>query len=330
VTLGPYLLCIDANVYLSFLQRNTDELELLSIFEKLLQTNKVSLLVPQQVVDEFDIKRDDVLKGVLDRLKGGLPKIEIAACFSEYAETKKLLGLKGQYEGAHRKLIERFESEIQDRTLKAEVLVRKLFELGRRLPHGRDECERAANRRALGRPPEGTGDSLIWESVLADENGGRDMHFVSDDTDFCSSLDRDLPDSFLKKEWSAKGSQLILHRRLSAFLAATFPEMKRAGDVERTFLIEDLLQSGSFIETHRAIEKLNALGAFSALEANRILAGSLANGQVSRILDDADVESFLRRLFSEQRDSLDSSVANTLDLLWNPPPPSEDDDDLPF
>ena len=143
---------------------------------------------------------------------------------------------------------------------------------------------------------------------------GEDIHIISADGDFYSTLDDNRVHPFLEEEWRrSKDSQVYVYRKLSTFLNEHFDGVAFYYDKEKDELIDDLAGTRSFAGTHTVISKLETHGYYSLTEVQRILDAVLSNDQVGRIVTDYDVSDFLNRVAVPRRQELTSRAH--LDIL---------------
>jgi hypothetical protein len=142
------------------------------------------------------------------------------------------------------------------------------------------------------------GDRLNWELLLAHTPAATDMHIISKDGDFSSSIDASKPHPVLAKEWKSEiGATLHLYTELGAFIAAHFPDIKLATDIERRDAINSLANSGSFASTHFAISKLGSfVDLLTAPEIDELVDIAFKNSQVGWIGKDPDVQVFFSKI----------------------------------
>jgi len=99
--------------------------------------------------------------------------------------------------------------------------------------------------------------------------------------------------------------ELYFYKRLSAFFAAHYPEIKCAPDLEKNLLIKELVNSGNFSKTHAVIASLNRHTDLTESQLNEIIAAVLANTQIHWIIGNEDVNTFIINLISGKADKID-------------------------
>jgi predicted nucleic acid-binding protein len=289
-------LFIDTNVFLSFLHFSSDDLEELKKLEVLLRNGRIRLLLPDQVVVEYRRNREAKLADSLKKLRDIRVAPQFPQICKDYAEYEELRRHQRSFEETHKRLVEKIIADIEKESLKADALIKALFEAGQRLETS-PLIARARLRSDLKNPPgkKGSlGDAVNWEALLDGTPEGQDLYFVSSDGDYSSDLDDERFDPFLTEEWeAAKKSRIIYFRRMSLFFRAQFPEIKLAAEAEKDLAIRDLGDSGSFARTHGVIARLRQYTDFTPAQLNEIVSAFLANNQVQWIVGDHDVHSFL-------------------------------------
>lgn len=197
-------------------------------------------------------------------------------------------------------------------------LVAELFSAAKPLTHT-GALEAAQRRKALGNPPGkggSLGDGVNWETLLAFGERMEDLCFVSRDGDFASALDSDEFDDFLAEEWAkAKFSSVHFFRDIKSFLDRFFPDIRLASDVRKYFLIDSLLNSSNFAETHRLVAEIARYDSFTLDEAQRILAGGKENSQIRWLSQDDDVGNFVRGLLASHRAALPKTLVARWDFV---------------
>lgn len=184
--------------------------------------------------------------------------------------------------------------------LLTDVLIKDIFTKSNPIHTTPELFARAQMRVLLGNPPGkngSMGDSVNWIALLDTVPDGENIHVISEDGDYYSTLDENRPHPFLESEWNTKKhAELFVYRTLSSFLKEHFDGVAFSYDKDKDALIESLAESGSFAVTHNLIAKLEQFGYFSLKEVQRILAAAVANNQFGWIVTDEDVYTFLKRV----------------------------------
>jgi len=254
----------------------------------------------------------------------------------DYGEYRELRDLQKNYEIAHSVLLKGISRDVAAQTLKADKTIQELFSKATSLETTGELVENARLRMQVGNPPgkEGSlGDAISWEALLEHVPDKEDLFFIADDRDYVSVLDENKFKDFLFQEWrDRKHSKIIFYRRLSAFFKDTFPEIKIATELEKELLIRNLAASGSFAQTHSVLAKLSKFTEFTTTQLNEIVEAAISNNQISNIIDDADVEAFLKSVTSGRASDIKPENWKELHRLMTKraEPEAVDDDEIPF
>jgi hypothetical protein len=160
----------------------------------------------------------------------------------------------------------------------------------------------------------------------------RDLHFITDDKDYCSALDEETFSGFLSQEWrERKKSDLVFYKRISAFFKDHFPDIKLATELEKDLLIEDFATSASFARTHAVVSKLSKYADFTPARLNAIVDAALSNSQIRLIIDDPDVYEFLSAVIKGREKFIEKDNLEAISSLLSPrAKQAVEDDDIAF
>ncbi len=298
--MAPIHVFIDTNIFLSFFAYTNDDIEELKKLVGLIKNDKIELYLTKQACREFARNRESkIVQALGEFAKIGLPGLP--RLMAHYP--------KG---GAYSKAVKELKKTHNDLVVKAkadalaeEFPADKLFAAIMNAEDPLDENEKVlanARLRTERNDPPGKagsfGDRLNWELLLNAAPKETDLHVVSKDGDFGSSIDATKSHPVLAKEWkSENGGTLYLHTELGALIAAHFPDIKLATDIERRDAIYALVRSGSFASTHSAIAKLNSfVDLLTAPEVDELVECAVKNGQVGWIGKDPDVQGFFSKI----------------------------------
>jgi predicted nucleic acid-binding protein len=313
-------LFIDTNILLDFYHFTSDELDELSKLLVLMEEKKVTLLLPQQVQHEFRRNREAKIADGLQKLREQHLKLQFPQVCKDYPEYAQLRALQQGYEKEHATLLDKIETDVASKNLKADKVISRLFDLARDLPTGADTLQQARDRVAQGNPPGkpgSLGDALNWVVVLTSMKKGEDLYFVTGDKDYYSPLKKNNFREFLLEEWQGeKESELHVYRHLSEFLMEHYPDIKLTVELRKEIAIEDLSRSGSFEETHEVIAKLSREVEFSGTQLNQVVGAVVSNSQVSSILSDSDVIAFVKDVLKGRLNEVDESLTAQLCQLF--------------
>jgi hypothetical protein len=290
------VLFIDTNIYLSFYHLTSDDLEELRKLILLCKQKRVKLLLPKQVLCEFQRNRENKIFEAIKVLKEQQLNPQFPQICRQYPEYNQLTKLQKEYMEIYKKLLDNIFQDEKTNALLADKILSELFACAENVTENDDIISKAKDRFDRGNPPgkEGSyGDAIIWESVLSVVPTGEDIAFISDDKDFLSILNPDEMREYLVKEWEQnKQSHIEFYRRLSQFTDTHFPEIKLSTEYEKELLINDLLRSGSFAYTHKIIGNLRTYIQFTDEQIKRLLSAAIINSQVNSIINDPDVKKF--------------------------------------
>lgn len=311
-------LFIDTNIYLSFYHFSSDDLDELNKLAIIMAERKVTLYLPDQVLDEFQRNREVKISQSLKHLKTQKLNLQFPQLCKDYPEYKTMRDSQRQFDQAHSDLLKKLSYDITARTLKADKSIDMLFKQAKKISTTPGLIEKARLRVEIGKPPgkKGSlGDAINWESLLS-EVPSNELHFVSDDGDFCSAIDDNLFSEYLKTEWqNKKGTTLSFFKRLSQFFKDTLPDIKLSGELEKEILIRRLAASSSFSETHSVLAKLSSHTGFTNDQLNAILDAYVCNSQVHWILSDPDVRKFIDCIVVNNQSVLDPEKLRILNML---------------
>jgi hypothetical protein len=323
---------IDSYVFLSFYHFSKDDLEELNKLAVLAKQEEITLHLPDQVKVEVRRNRAGKIAQALKGLRDQRLNLQFPQLCKGYDEYDKLREYQRLYEEQHAGLVIKIEKDSEARNLQADLTLAELFGLGSPISISSEIVERARLRYELGNPPGkrgSLGDPINWECLLEAVPEGQDLNFISDDSDFCSALNRDAFDPFLLDEWiERKHARLVFYRRLSSFFGKEYPDINLADEMAKDALIAQLADSGSFAMTHSLIRKLLRYTDFTHAQINDIVSAAISNNQVYWIAEDPDVNGFLRWLIDGHEGEIDADNLSELhDFLGEA---DEGVDEIPF
>ena len=327
-------LFLDANTYLGFYFLTPREIDELAKLVDLLRYKKINLLLPGQVEDEVRRNREVRIEAALKPLADARLQVSLPALAERTSSGDALKKSLSDTSKARQQLLTELLTQAENHQLPADRLVAGLMALSQRIPD-KAVFASAAQRKALGNPPgkgQTIGDALNWEAMLATVPHGVDLCFVSADRDFASPLDDSRLHEFLQEEWiRLKGSTIHFYREIKSFFQAKYPNIHLSSDVRKYFLIEELISSPSFVDTHNVVGQLSVYDSFTLGEAQRILSGGMENSQVRWLARDPDVGGFLNEVIAPHRAALPKSLVDRWQFVmsgrgypYGPAPTDED------
>jgi PIN domain len=313
-------LFIDTNILLSFYSLNQEDLAELSKLSDLIAQKHITLLLTDQIIDEFNRNREQRIDGAIKSIRSQTFNPQFPQLCEDYPEVDRVRESLKHYEQAHAALMNQITIDIKAKNLKADRIIQSFFSLGKKLPAHSQILDRARFRMGVGNPPgknNSLGDAINWECLLEAIPAGEDLFFVTGDKDYCSALNDDDFSDFLQTEWfSQKQTPIHFYKRLSGFCKEQFPEIALASVRDKEFLIRDLVNSQSIGDTQKAIAKLTYYKEFTAAQVNTIVAAAIFNRQVVWSMEDDLVKSFLSTLVTNNSQYLDlESLTHIRQLL---------------
>ena len=316
-------LFIDTNVLLSFYALNQEDLKELRKLADQVIDKKVTLLITDQIIDEFYRNREQRIDGSLKSFYGQTFNPQLPQVCDHYpAESEQLRGALKAYEQAHSLMVARLAIDIKAKSLQTDQIIRSFFEHGHKVVLDQAIIDRARLRMAVGNPPgknNSLGDAINWECLLQVVPDQTDLFLISGDKDYSSPLGDDELSGFLRDEWERrKQSKIRFYRRLSSFFKDQFPDIGMANSRDRDYLVRELSSSQSLADVQKIVARLASYPEFTAGQANGILLAALNNQRVAWSIDDQSVRSFLLDIMSRYQQYLDREMLDQLGSLFAP------------
>jgi predicted nucleic acid-binding protein len=310
-------LFIDTNVFLSFYHLTSDDLKEIHKLAVLIERGEIILWLPQQVKDEFNRNRENKISDAMKKLREQKIKPQFPQVCKDYEEYPEIRELLKSYEIKLSSLIDKVNTDVISRTLKADSKISELFEKAQIIENNSELVEKAKLRMDIGNPPgkDGSiGDAINWETLLKEVSNEEDLYLIADDKDYYSKLDNDKLKDFLIDEWTnSKSTNIYFYRRLSQFFKEHYPHIKLASELEKELAIKDLVNSGTFAKTHNAIARLLKYSEFNKSQVNELLQVALTNSQINIIINDHDVNEFYSNLYHSNLDLIDEELKEKID-----------------
>jgi len=299
---------IDTNIFLSFYHLTSEDLEELKKLVLLLKNKKISLHLPEQVIDETHRNRAAKIKDRFESFKKEKFSTIFPAYCKEYEEYKLIRDAQKECEKHHATMVALIQKDIDTKNLQADILLNDLFSLAEKIERSPDIISNALKRRDIGNPPgknNSLGDAINWESLLISVPHKAVLSIISDDADLYSPLNTNELDEFLFNEWELKKkSKPKFYRKLSDFFKHNFPNINLATESEKDNLIEKLSSSSNFASTHSLIASLSKFNDFSPKQAEDLVNALILNNQINWIATDDDVHNFYRKIWDQHYFSL--------------------------
>jgi len=291
---------IDTNILLNFFHYTKEELDSLNNVFASHEHGSAKVYLTQQVCDEFMRNRETKIKDALKRFNQTSFAPVFPSFMKGYEEYESIRGLNAQIQKKQKAILKKVNVDIAKKNLVADRLIGDIFKSSKIAEVTEEIFAGASKRMALGNPPgkkNSLGDAINWIILLNSVPDGENIHVISEDGDFYSTLDEESAHPFLQEEWGrTKKASLKVYRTLSSFMKEHFDGVAFSFDKEKDSLIDELSDAGNFAWTHGLVEKLEKYSYFSAKEVHRILNAVTGNKQVRLILTDWDVSDFLNRI----------------------------------
>ena len=291
---------IDTNILLNFFHFTKEDIEALSNIFASHKHGAATVHLTEQVRDEFSRNRENKIKDALRRFKEVKFAVQLPAFMKQYEEYEQIRQKSAELQELAKAISQKVDSDVIESGLLTDTLIKDIFAKSELIPTTAELFAKAQMRVALGNPPGkngSMGDSVNWIALFHAVPDGENLHVISEDGDFYSTLDENRPHPFLRDEWrTKKHADLFIYRTLSLFLKEHFDGVAFAYDKGKDALIEDLAGCGSFAGTHHLISELEQFSYFSLKEVQRIVSAAVSNDQFGWIINDADVYAFLKRV----------------------------------
>lgn len=279
---------IDTNIFLDFYHYSNDDISKLQSLEFLSDDHEVSLLITDQIVNEYRRNRDGKIADALNTFRKSDISMSIPRLADQFEKKDELQKAIGKARELKKELLVEIDGNISANELSADKLFEKFTE--KDLLFGSDVLEttqsdikNAEIRMSIGNPPgkQGSmGDAINWEILLRVVANNEDIIIISGDSDFSSKLDATQLNAFLKKEWEEKkGSNILFYNSLSSFLLAEYKSVD-LDEIRTEKLIRDLEGSTSFDRSRSVLAKLINIKEFTPAQINRIVDASITNDQI--------------------------------------------------
>jgi predicted nucleic acid-binding protein len=291
---------IDTNILLNFFHFSKDELDALNDVFASHEHGAAKVYLTEQVCDEFRRNRENKIKDALKRFKEVKYSAQLPSFMKGYEEYNSIRKLSTELQKLVKAIMDKADADIASRELLADKLIEDIFSRSEILETTTEVFSVASMRIAIGNPPgknNSIGDSINWTVLLQAVPNTENLHIISEDGDYYSSINEEAVHPFLEQEWKKKKkSSVFMYRTLTAFLKEHFDGVAFTFDKTKDAIIDDLSSTGNFATTHQLIGKLEEYSYFSLKEIERILAAAAGNVQFGWIITDGDVSDFLNRV----------------------------------
>lgn len=277
-------LFIDTNIFLNFYHFSNEDLDKLNDLESLIsKTKEIRLFVPNQVIDEFNRNRESKIKDALKKFDSSILNLQIPKMCAGYAEAETIRDHYNKFIAVKNELTRKINIDIKGQQLKADKLIKNLFELSKR-SLTEDIVNKARLRVQLGNPPgknDSHGDAINWEFLLETVPDNEDLYFISADSDYLSPLNENELSQFLHREWtSRKNSTIHFYKTLRVFFKKNYPDIKLVDEYIKEIKIKEFSESTSFDDARANIRDLEKIADFTTDQIVQIVKASVSNDQI--------------------------------------------------
>jgi predicted nucleic acid-binding protein len=291
---------IDTNILLNFFHFSKDELDALNNVFASHEHGSAVVHLTEQVCDEFKRNREGKIKDALKRFREVKFVAQLPSFMKGYEEFDQIKKLSSDLQKKSKSIIDKVNADIAAKNLLADRLIGDIFSRSEIKKTTKEIYENASMRMAIGNPPgknSSIGDAINWILLLESVPNEENLHIISEDGDFYSTLYEKNVHPFLEDEWrTKKNSSFFVYRTLSDFMKENFDGVAFSFDKNKEALIDELKYCSCFAVTHDLIGKLEDYSYFSAKEVERILSAAVDNSQFGWIVTDYDVSDFLNRV----------------------------------
>ncbi|MCF7844034.1 PIN domain-containing protein [Candidatus Gracilibacteria bacterium] len=325
---------IDSNIFLDFYRLGKEDLEKLNQLIDFVKNGDIKIYLTKQVYDEFYRHREDTFQKTYKGFLDSKTDIQMNSIFKNYPEYKKITLLKKALEKLKSDLGQKVENDMSSKSLIADEVVRKIFEASFYVDSDKF-LEMAIIRHRLGNPPgkknNSYGDEINWETLLSVVPDGEKLIIVSNDGDYESPMSERKINSYLEDEWGKKKkSKIYLYKTLSSFFREHDISIEFEIEKEKNLLVENLINSGSFMVTHEIIRRISKYNSFSDEQIQGLATALLGNSQVRSIIEDEDVKSFYKTNLLSRSDIFDDEMWSEVEslIIVNPVQVNKDIEDI--
>lgn len=304
-------LFLDANVYLKFYSYSSEDIGVLYKIQQQLNGKHFKIVTNTLLKNEFFRRKEQHFKDTLNCKNEIKIKINYPVLFTDQYDDfedlkKEEINLKNsakEYNLKYDKLIKKLTDKYLNHQLYTDDIIKRIFNSSKFVEISPEIIEKAKYRMDLNNPPGKSnqlGDRIHWESLLYGVENEHKLIIISNDGDFFSLIKTDQINPVLSEEWViTKSSSIEIFRSLTDFLKIYLPEFELTNELAEEIKekIKALNDSGSFSETHDRIADLNRFyNELTWHHIKSIIHGYKNNSQIYSILEDQDVNNFIRSL----------------------------------
>ena len=242
---------IDTNILLNFFHFTKEDTETLKNVFASHKHGAATVHLTEQVYDEFSRNRENKIKDSLKKFKELKFAAQLPAFMKQYGEYDQILQKSAELQDLMKALSQKVDVDVVENRLLPDRLIKDIFAKNEPISTTAELYGMAQMRVSLGNPPGkngSMGDAVNWMALLNAVPNGENIHVISEDGDFYSTLEENRPHPFLKDEWRRKKqAEMFVYRTLSSFTkqhfnGVTFPYDFELAEREREIL--ELLSRG--------------------------------------------------------------------------------------
>ncbi|MDP1635007.1 MAG: PIN domain-containing protein [Gallionellaceae bacterium] len=248
---------IDTNILLNFFHFTKEDTETLRSVFASHKHGAVTVHLTEQVFDEFSRNRENKIKDSLKRFKELKFAAQLPAFMEQYGQYEQILQKSAELQELTKDISQKVDADVVENRLLPDFLIKDFFAKNETIPTTAELYGMAQMRVSLGNPPGKSGsmgDAVNWVALLNAVPNGENIHVISEDGDFYSTLDENRPHPFLKDEWRRKKqAEMFVYKNLSSFTKHHFDGVVFSYDYELTEREREILELLSRGESNRSI-----------------------------------------------------------------------------
>ncbi|MBI5891693.1 MAG: DUF4935 domain-containing protein [Nitrosomonadales bacterium] len=248
---------IDTNILLNFFHFTKEDTETLRRVFASHKHGAATVHLTEQVYDEFSRNRENKIKDSLKRFKELKFAAQLPAFMEQYEEYEQILQKSTELQELTKDILKKVDADVVENRLLPDFLIKDFFAKNETIPTTAELYGMAQMRVSLGNPPGkngSIGDAINWVALLNAVPNGENIHVISEDGDFYSTLDENRPHPFLKDEWRRKKqAEMFVYKNLSSFTKQHFDGVVFSYDYELTEREREILELLSRGESNRSI-----------------------------------------------------------------------------
>ncbi|MDO8789801.1 MAG: PIN domain-containing protein [Sulfuritalea sp.] len=183
---------IDTNILLNFFHFTKEEIDALSNVFASHAHGAATVHLTEQVCDEFLRNRENKIKDALKKFKDVKFAAQLPAFMKQYEEYEQIRQKSAELQELVKAMSQKVDVDVVENGLLTDTLVKDIFNKSNPIPTTPELFGKAQMRMALGNPPGkngSIGDAVNWMALIDAVPDGENLHVISEDGDFYSTLD---------------------------------------------------------------------------------------------------------------------------------------------